>query len=204
MVSSIVDKDGIFECRKSKQGENAGSGVFCAHDVKAGTILPYYGITISDDVEVHDDIVSSDNYRTYVISADYCTKYGTRRTAKGLSVDGDPRLPRIQKLEKYKKLACQINEASEGCLPNCLLTTNPRISRADINRSLLKKVPIPIAYIVVLESLPNGTELLTFYGKEFGDRAYSSCKMNRRTHRQLADRAYAHVDALPKQTNFYK
>lgn len=203
MVSSIVDKDGVFECRKSKQGENAGSGVFCAKDVKAGTILPYYGITISDDVEVDDQTPSRDNYRTYVISADYCTKYGTRRTAKGLSVDGDPRLPRIQKLEKYKKLACQINEANEGCLPNSLLTTNPRISRADINRSLLKKVPIPIAYIVVIEDLPRGTELLTFYGNDFGDRAYSSCKMNRRTHRQLADSAYAHVDALPKQTNFY-
>ncbi|CAM9790644.1 unnamed protein product, partial [Ectocarpus sp. 13 AM-2016] len=195
--------DGIFECRKSEQGENAGSGVFCAKDVKAGTILPYYGITISDEVDVDDDTSGRDNYRTYVISTDYSTKYGTRRTAKGLSVNGDPRLPRIQKLEKYKKLACQINEASEGCLPNCLLTTNPHISRADINHSLLKKVPIPIAYIVVVEDLPRGTELLTWYGNDYGERAYSPCKMNRRTYRQLADRAYPHVDVLPKQTNFY-
>ncbi|CAN0584420.1 unnamed protein product, partial [Ectocarpus sp. 12 AP-2014] len=165
------------------KARNAGSGVFCVNDVKAGTILPYYGITISDDIEVDDDPLSSDNYRTYVIAADYVTKYGTRRTAKGLSVDGDPRLPQIQKLERYKKMACRTNEASEGCLPNCLLTTNPRISRADINRSLLKKVPIPISYIVVIEDLPRGTELLTCYGNDFGDRAYSPCKMNRRTYR---------------------
>ena len=193
MVSSIlVDRDGMFKCRKSKQAENAGTGVFCVNDVRAGTILPYYGITISDD-----DTVSTDNDRTYLIAADYFTKYGRPGTAKGLSVDGDPRLPRIQKLEKNKKLACQINEANAGCLPNCLLTTNPHISRSDIKRSLLKKVPFPIAYIVVIQDLPRGTELLTFYGEEFGHREYSSCKMNRRTHDQMADIAYAYVDALP-------
>lgn len=200
----ILNKDGMFECRKSGQGENAGNGVFCVEDVKAGTILPYYGITISDDVDDNDETLHNDNYRTYVVSADYTTAYGNQRTVKGFSMDGDPRLPQIQKLEAYKTLACQTNEAGEDSLPNCLLISNPSISRADIKRSLLKQLPIPVTYIVVIEDLPKGTELLTCYGGEYGDRdGYNPCKINRRTFRKLIDSAYKHVDALPKKSNFY-
>ena len=147
----LLNKDGVFECRKSEQGDNAGKGIFCVKEVKAGTILPYYGITISDEVDIDDDTLNMENYRTYVVSADYTTAHGNQRTAKGLSMDGDPRLPQINKLEAYKKLACQINEAGEGFLPNCLLVSNPNISRADIKGSLAKQVPIPVTYVVVTE-----------------------------------------------------
>lgn len=190
----VVDEDGIFECRKSALS-GAGNGVFCARKVEAGTILPYYGITVDDD-DYEDD-----SKRTYVIAADYTTAYGNQRTAKGLSVDGDPRLPQIRRLDEFQKLACQINEASDDALPNCLLVSNPCISRVDIKRSLVKKVPIPISYIVVIEDLSEGTELLTCYGEDYGKRSYNPCKMSRRKHRELIDRAYTFVDAL--RANFY-
>lgn len=198
----LLNKGGVFQLRPSSI-RGAGNGVFCARKVKAGTILPYYGITIIDDVDVDDDTLNSDDYRTYVVSADYVTKFGNHRTAKDLSVDGDPRLPQIQKLEAYKKLACQINEAGKGSLPNCLLVSNPNISRSDIKRSLAKQVPIPVTYIVVIEDLAKGTELLTFYGDKYSGRSYRPCKMNRQTYGEMVDRAYKHVDALPTQPNFY-
>lgn len=200
----LLKNDGVFECRKSEQGQNAGNGVYCVNDVKAGTILPYYAITISDDDEIDSDSLNNDSYRMYVVSADYTTAFGNQRTAKGLSMDGDPRLPQIQKLETYKKLACQTNEAGHGSLPNCLLVSNPSISRADIKRSLLKQVPILVTYVVVIENLPRGTELLTCYGSDYGERGtYSPCEMTRRTYRKLIDRAYEHVDALPNESNVY-
>jgi hypothetical protein len=195
-MTFLVSDDGMFECRKSEQGENAGNGVFCVNDVKAGTILPYYGITIKDEDDTKEAKLDKANYRTYVIAADYTTKFGNQRTARGLSVDGDPRLPQMKTLETFKTLACRTNEAKKGCLPNCLLACNPNISRADIKRSLLKKIPIPVSYIVVIENLPRGTELLTCYGDEYGEREYDPCKLNRRQSRQLVDKAYRYLDAL--------
>ena len=196
----VLDKDGVFECRKSDLN-GAGNGVFCSTKVKSGTILPYYGIAISDD---NDDDETEDSGRTYVISADYTTKYGIQRTVEGLSVDGDPRLPQIHWLEEFKKLACQTNEASDSSLPNCMLVSNPGISRVDIKRSLAKKAPIPITYLVVTEDLQKGTELLTCYGDAYGERqGYAPCKMSRRTHRELIDRAYRFVDALSRHGNIY-
>lgn len=187
----LLNKDGVFECRKSSI-KGAGNGVFCAKKVKSGTILPYFGITIRDNDE-------NDQDRTYVISADYMTKFGNQRTARSLSVDGNPRLPEINRLETFKKLACQTNEASAGSVPNCLLMSNPRISRADIKRSLLKKVPIPVSYIVVIKDLPRGTELLTSYGDEYGERdGYIPCKLSRKAYRPMVDRAYKHIDNLTK------
>lgn len=193
----VLDKNGIFECRKSALS-GAGNGVFCCKNVRVGTILPYYGITIDDD-DYQDD-----SRRTYVIAADYTTAYGNKRTAKGLSVDGDPRLPQIRRLEEFKKLACQINEASNLSLPNCILVSNPGISKADIKRSLVKKVPIPITYIVIIKDLEKGTELLTCYGEDYGERSYSPCKISRRTHRELVDRAYKCVDSLSRHQSLHK
>lgn len=195
-MAFVLDEDGIFECRKSALS-GAGNGVFCSTKVKAGTILPYYGIAISDD---NDE--TEDGDRTYVISADYTTIYGNQRTVTGLSVDGDPRLPPIHRLEEFKKLACQTNEASDSSLPNCMLVSDPGISRVDIKRSIVKKAPIPITYIVVTEDLQKDTELLTCYGDAYGERqGYTPCKMSRRKHRELIDRAYTFVDAL--HANFY-
>lgn len=184
----VVKRNGIFECRKSSIND-AGNGVFCSKKVKAGTVLPYYGVAIKDD---------ADSERTYMMAADYTTAYGKQRTLPNVSVDGDPRLPQIHALEEFKKMACQANEAcSDSTLPNCLLVSNPRISRVDIKRSLVKQVPIPISYVVVVKTLPKGTELLTLYGDDYGDRDYAPCKMDRQTYRKLADRAHNFVDALP-------
>jgi len=196
----LLNKDGVFKCRKSSI-KGAGNGVFCAKKVKSGTILPYFGITIRDNDENDEERFNSDTYRTYVISADYTTKYGNQRTARGLSVDGNPRLPEIKRLETFKKLACQTNEASAGSVPNCLLASNPNISRADIKRSLLKKVPIPVSFIVVIKDLPKGTELLTCYGDEYGERdGYIPCKLSREAYRPMVDCAYKHIDNLTKSS----
>lgn len=204
----LLDRDDIFECRKSEQGEGAGVGVFCAQDVKAGTILPYYGITIKDEDEYEDEDAEDgqdeqgeenaddDDYRTYVVSADYTTNFGNQRTLKGYSMDGDPNLPEIQRLEDFKKLACRINEASKYCQPNCLLVSNPAISRDDIKRSFVQTTPIPVTFIVTVEDLPKGTELLTCYGDDYGRRRYTPCKIKRNVFRAMIDRAYNHVDQL--------
>lgn len=191
----LVNKDGVFERRTSEQGENAGNGVFCVKKVKAGTILPYYGITIKDE----DDDNENENVsrcRTYVIAADYTTPFGNQRTVKGYSVDGDPCIPRIATLATFKKLASQINEASDASVPNCLLVSNPGISRADIKHSLAKSLPIPVTYVVTTENLVEGTELLTCYGGDYGERDYTTFKMNKRKYREMIDRAYEFVDAI--------
>lgn len=187
----VLDKEGVFECRKSQiEGEGAGNGVFCVTNVRAGTILPYYGTTIKDDDE------NEEGDRTYVVSADYTTRFGNQRTVKGYSMDGDPTLPEIQKLDEYKKLACRTNEASDGFAPNCLLVGNPAISRADIKRSFVDRSPIPVTFIVTIEDLSKGTELLTCYGDEYGEREYAPCKMRRKRFREMIDIAYKHVDAI--------
>lgn len=193
----VVKRNGIFECRKSSINE-AGNGVFCSKNVKAGTILPYYGVAMKDP-EADDD--GANSKRTYMMAADYTTAYGRQRTLPNVSVDGDPRLSQIHALEEFKKMACQINEASDSTLPNCLLVSNPRISRVDIKRSLVKQVPIPISYVVVVKTLPKGTELLTLYGDNYGDRDYAPCKISRQTYRKLADRAHKFVDALPRHSS---
>lgn len=190
----LLDKNGVFECRKSEvQDEGAGNGVFCVGAVKAGTILPYYGITIQDNDSNDED---EKDYRTYVVSADYTTRFGNQRSLKGYSMDGDPNLPAIQKLEEFKRLACRTNEASEGLSPNCLLVSNPAVSRADIKQSLADQSPIPVTFIVTIEDLCEGTELLTCYGDEYGERGYTPCKMKRKRFREMIDRAYKHVDAI--------
>lgn len=48
----------------------------CVRKVSAGTILPNYDITIKDDDDSEDDDKTNpDNYRTYVIAADYPTAF---------------------------------------------------------------------------------------------------------------------------------
>ncbi|CAM9577739.1 unnamed protein product [Ectocarpus sp. 6 AP-2014] len=80
-----------------------------------------------------------------------------------------------------------------------MLVRNPEISRLDMKHSLVKKVPIPIAYVVVTGNLQKGTELLTCYGDAYGERqGYTPCKMSRRDERELVDRAYEFVDALSR------
>lgn len=190
----VVNRDGIFECRRSSINQ-AGNGVFCSKNVKAGTILPYYGVAIKDPDADDDD---ADSARTYMMAADYSTPYGRQRTLPNTSVDGDPRLPQMRGLEEFKKMACQTNEASDFTQPNCLLVSNPRISRVDIKRSLAKKVPILITYVVVVHNLPKGTELFTCYGDDYGERDYAPCKIDTQTYHKLADRAHKFVDALPR------
>lgn len=203
-MAFVVGGDGVFERRKSQQGQDSGNGVFCLDKVSTGTMLPYYGITIIDEddcgceceCQCECDCEISDDHRTYVIGADYTTARGNRRSADGLSVDGDPRLPEILELPEYKRLACQVNEAGAHSLPNCLLVSNPAISRADIKRSLATRVPILISFIVVIRDLPRGTELLTVYGDDYGERSYPTCKMKRSKNRELTDIAYSFVDQL--------
>ncbi|CAM9090030.1 unnamed protein product [Ectocarpus sp. 12 AP-2014] len=192
----VLDKDGVFECRKSRV-QGAGMGVFCVDSVAAGTILPYYGVTIKDDDDDDRNArCSQEGYRTYVVSADYTNRSGNQRTVEGYSVDGDPSLPVIEELDGFKKLACRINEASDGFAPNCLLVSNPAISRAEIKRSLVEHSAIPATFIVTIEDLKRGTELFTCYGDEYGERGYRPSKMKRSRLRQMIDKAYEHVDAI--------
>ena len=194
----LVDRNGVFKCKQSSL-KGAGNGVFCERKVKAGTILPYYGIVMEDCAN------DAERDRTYVISADYTTSHGNQRTAKGLSVDGNPRLPGLIQLNEFKKLACQTNEASDALFPNCILVSNPAVSLKDIRRSLVRQEPIAISLLVVTDDLAKDVELLTCYGKDYHDRGYSPSKTPRKVMRRMIDRAHYFVDELSKKAkiDFY-
>ena len=192
-----LDRDGVFECRKSNE-DDAGIGVFCVEKIKAGTILPYYAVAIKDGDEGDDDggVYDCAKHRTYVIAADYSTSRGNQRSLRGYSMDGDPTLAEIRNLDEYKKLACRINEATDRSPPNCLLVSNPRISRDDIKRSYFKRKPVPVTLVVTIKDLEKGTELLTCYGDEYGAREYTPCNLKSSSSRKLVRRAYRHLDEL--------
>ena len=190
-MSFVIDNEDFFRVEESKQGPNSGNGVFCNKDVKAGTILPYFAVAFKDK----DD---EDMDRTYVMSADYMSKKGNHRTLDGYSLDGNPTIDLLKDIENYKKTAAQINEASFGNLPNCLFVSNPSITRQDIKDSFKNKTAIPIVYVVVTENVLKDSELLTCYGKEYGERTYKPCKMKKRKYQETIDMAYEYVEDLSK------
>jgi hypothetical protein len=204
MRGYLLDKEGIFECKQSGQGVGAGNGIFCVDDIKSGTMLPYYAYAFSEDDDKNPYNEPEENGkrkinnvtrdRTYVMCADYFTKNMNERTMKDVSLDGNPYLKEISCLEPYKTFACQINEASKGYKPNCLFTGNPSIRRKDIKNSLNDRKAIPIIYVVIPHDLKKGTELLTTYGNQYGDREYTPCKMKRNEVREMVDKCYEYVE----------
>jgi len=197
-MAYILDKDGVFEVRKSGQGTDSdnvdsGNGVFCSEDVKAGTCLPYYGVAFKESK------ATDEMERTFVIGADYNNSKGDPRTSKTYSIDGNPHTPPVSSLEEYKKLGCQVNEASKGSKVNCLFIVNPFLEKGTFKESFVKQEPIVATLIVVTEDLVAGTELLTTYGSDYGKRDYSVCKMKRKEHDRMVDYAYSFVDSLCDQ-----
>lgn len=186
----MLDRDGVFEVRTSNQGEHAGNGVFCVEDVKTGTILPYYAVSFKESR------ASKDMERTYVIGGDYNNSKGNPQTSMTYSVDGNPFIEPILSLSEYKKLGCQINEASKGSKVNSIFTLNPFLHKGSFKESFTKQEPIVAALIVVIEDLSAGTELLTMYGSDYSDREYDVCKMKRKEHDRLVEIAYSFTDAL--------
>ena len=188
-MSFVIENDELFETRDSSQGENSGNGVFCKVDVNAGTILPYYAVAFKEKDE-------DEMNRTYVMSADYISKNGNYRTLKGYSLDGNPNIEKIKDIDQYKKLAAQVNEASFGNTPNCLFVSNPDITMANIKDSFNDGTAIPITYVVVIENTVAGSELVTCYGKEYGDRDYIPCKLKKRKYQEIIDVAYEYVENM--------
>lgn len=204
-MAYVLDKDGMFECKPSNQGANAGNGIFCKEDIKAGTILPYYAVAFKEDDEYYDEPngknekrkrMSVTRNRTYVMSAEYTTKSGNERSMKNMSTDGNPSLDEIKCLETHKQLACQINEASKGFQPNCLFTGNNNIGRKEIKDSFNCGIAIPIIYVVIPYDLKKGDELLTMYGSHYTDRSYVPCKIKRKVIREMVDICYDFVEKL--------
>ena len=217
-MSYIIDRDGIFECRKSEQGPDAGNGIFCLEDVKGGTILPYYAVAFEEEIEYETDSSSGSGSgsdsdsdsdmeveekpsrdRTYTMSAEYCSKNGNPGVMKEYAMDGNPSLQQLKDVQTFKTLAAQINEASMGYKPNCMFATNSSIRRKDIKNSFKDQVPIPVIYVVVPYDLPSGTELLTSYGRSYGERAYTPCKMKRKDYSEMIDECYRLVELLDEQ-----
>lgn len=197
-MAYILDKDGVFEVRKSDQGSDcddvdSGNGVFCNEDVKAGICLPYYGVSFKESK------ATDDMDRTFVIGADYNNSKGNPRTSKTYSIDGNPHIPPVSSLQEYKKLGCQVNEASKGSKVNCLFIVNPFLNKGSFKESFVKQEPIVATLIVLTEDLVAGTELLTAYGSDYGKRDYSVCKMKRKEHDRMVDYAYSFVDSLCDQ-----
>lgn len=193
-MAYLLDKDGVFEVRKSLQGEDSGNGVFCIDSVKAGTILPYTAVAFKES-NAPDDMD-----RCYVIAADFNNSKGNARTSHTYSVDGNPLVEPIKSLEEYKKLGCQINEGTKPSRPNCLFAINPFIKKDDYKKSLENQEPIVATMVVVLHDLEPGTELLTHYGGEYSDRDYKPCKLKRSEHDMMVDKAYDYVDLLLEPT----
>lgn len=193
-MAYLLDKNGVFEVKPSIQGESAGNGVFCVEGVKAGMILPYYAQAFKE-CRAPKDMV-----RTYVIAADFNNSRGKPRTSEVYSVDGNPLVEPVLSLEEYKKLGCQINEASEGFCVNSMFVLNPLLEKGSFKESLVKNEPIVATYVVVTEDLPPGTELLTSYGRDYGKRGYKVAKMKRKHQETMVDKAYDLVDMWVEQS----
>lgn len=175
------------------QGEESGNGVYAIDDVKAGTILPYSAVAFKESN------APEDMDRTYVIGANFYNAKGKACTFKIYSVDGKPFLEPVEPLEEFAKLGCHINEASVGKKINCILCINPSLTIGTFRESFEKQKPFTATYIVITKDLQAGTELLTSYGREYENRGYRVCKMNRKTYEALVDRAYDFIDELAQK-----
>ena len=112
-------------------------------------------------------------------------------------MDGNPTIEKMKDIEPFKKMAAQINEASFGNVPNCLFVSNPSITRHEIKDSLTNNIAIPITYVVIMDKISKDTEMITCYGKDYGDRDYKPCKMKKRKYQETVDMAYEYVENLP-------
>lgn len=190
----LLDRDDLFEVRASGQGSDSGNGVFCKEDVKAGTILEYTGVVFKESK------APKDMDRCYIIASDYYNSNGKARTSETYSIDGNPHKEPVLSIEGRKKIGCQINEAPRGSDPNCMFTINPFLTKNSFKDAFVSKEPMTATWIVIVEDLPSGTELLTMYGDEYGDREYKPCKMKRKYHDLMVDKAYEFTDTLFEQS----
>ncbi|CAM9889968.1 unnamed protein product, partial [Ectocarpus sp. 6 AP-2014] len=187
-MAFILDRDDLFEVRASGQGQGSGNGVFCIKDVKAGTILEYSGMVFKESN------APKDMERTFVVACDYYNSKGKARTSNIYSIDGHPHKEPVVSLEQYKKVGCQINEASRGNNPNCMFTINPLLTKSSFKDAFTNQTIVTATCIVIVEDLPAGTELLTMYGDDYSDRKYKPCKMKRKYHDKMVDKAYSFTD----------
>lgn len=191
----ILDRDGLFEVKASDQGPDSGNGVFCIDDVKAGTILEYTGVVFKESK------APKDMDRVYTVACEYYNSKGKARTSEIYSIDGNPHKEPIASLEEHKKIGCQINEASRGVNPNCMFTTNPLLTKTSFKDAFANQAVVTATLIVIVEDLSAGTELLTMYGDDYGEREYKPCKMKRKHHELMVDKAYDLVDAWVEECN---
>lgn len=192
-MAYLLDRDDMFEVRASGQGPDSGKGVFCKEDVKAGTIIEYTGIVFKESK------APKDMERTFIIAADYYTSKGKARTSATYSIDGHPHKEPVVSQEERKKIGCQINEASRGGSPNCMFTINPFLTRESFVDAFNNRTIVTATWVVIVEDLPSGTELLTLYGSGYGDRKYKHCKLKRKCHDLMVDKAYGFTDILFEQ-----
>ncbi len=188
----VLDRDGVFEVKESGI-PGAGSGVFCAEDVGAGTIIPYHGVAVKESKAPRD------LDRTFCIGADFNNSRGYPQTSKIYAMNGNPLVEPIRSLDEHKKLGCRINEASRPLEPNCLLAVNPFLTKSSFKSSFEGQEPIVAALVVIPEDLAAGTELLTSYGPDFGERDYKPCKMRGSRYEAMVDRVYDLVDLLAQE-----
>lgn len=190
----LLDRDGLFVVKASDQGPDSGNGVFCVEDVKAGTILEYTGVVFKELK------APKDMDRVYTVACDYYNSKGKARTSEIYSIDGNPHNEPIASLKEHKKIGCQINEASRGGNPNCMFTTNPFLTKTSFKDAFTNQTVVTATLIVIVEDLSAGTELLTMYGDDYGDREYKPCKMKRKHQDIMIDKAYSFTDDLLEQS----
>lgn len=153
----LVTKEDI--CFKESRIENAGRGVFCKKNIKAGTILPYYAV-VKKLADVGDE---SDSY---FMTVKYVNEEDRSRSISSMIADGNPTLPTLKKLSRHLRAAAYVNEASTSP-PNCVFVNNTCLSKQDIISAYRAGKSIPITLLVIPHDLDEGDELLTMYGSDY-------------------------------------
>lgn len=164
MFSNI--EDGDFCIKKSKI-PGAGNGVFANKDILPGKILPYTSLILksTDIKDEHDD--------TYNMTITYMNNEGVQKTLRGFVCDGNPNLScfKPKKDHVLEIMASHVNEASTSA-PNCVFLTRNDVTKEYVKDCFKNGKKAVIAYLVVPEFIPKGTELFTVYGSAYNCRGY--------------------------------
>lgn len=145
-----------------------GVGLFAIREVPLGLVLPYVAVAMPRrDFCNGVYFVSS----TYTADAD---DWSQQKVVAGLQMNGDPRLPPLQRLPEGWCMAARINEATTAEELNCELAFNPVLTKADIEYSAAYGVPVIAAYMITTKKLCAGTQLLTVYGDADAETSSSS------------------------------
>ncbi|AAR26971.1 FirrV-1-J1 [Feldmannia irregularis virus a] len=171
----------------------AGVGVVTKRALEAGTVLPYY-VVIRKMSAIDEDVDD-----TYFMSVTYTnSKDGREKCLTNMVGDGNPQLKVLKKQPRNYRTAPYVNEASGNTPPNCILVTNPALSKKDISKAYRRETPVLSSLLVVPHPIPAGTELLTLYGDSYS-RDYAPWSGSKKERALLVDLAHDIIDNVQQE-----